>query len=172
MRSAIRDDDFRAFFVAESRRLERFATMLVGDPYEGAELAQEALARVYARWGRIKEESPGGYARQTVLNLVRSKHRAKKLRAFKPVPEWAGGGGHAAADIDRIGDSLQILDALSGLSAIRRATILLRFYEDLSEHEIARVLDRPLGTVKSDIHRGVRQLRSLLDGAGTGGGKR
>lgn len=173
MRSATRDHDFRALFAAESQRLERFATMLVGDAHEGAELAQEALARVYAHWERIKDGSPGAYARQTVVNLVRSKHRAKKLRALKPIPEWAGGGGlHAAADTDRVGDSLQILDALSGLSPIRRATVLLRFYEDMSEHEIARVLDRPLGTVKSDIHRALRQMRSSIEEVGSGGGKR
>lgn len=172
MRSATRDEDFLAFFAADSQQLERFATMLAGDAHEGAELAQEALARVYARWGRIKHGSPGAYARQTVLNLIRSKHRAKRLRALKPVPEWAGGGGHAAADADRVGDSLQILEALRGLSPIRRATIVLRFYEDLSEHEIARLLDRPLGTVKSDIHRGVRQLRSSLEDVGSRGGHR
>jgi DNA-directed RNA polymerase specialized sigma24 family protein len=53
--------------------------------------------------------------------------------------------------------------ALAELSPVRRATILLRFYEDMSEHEISRELDRPLGTVKSDIHRALRQLRPLLE---------
>jgi DNA-directed RNA polymerase specialized sigma24 family protein len=65
--------------IAQGERLERFATMLVGDPSEGAELAQEALARVYARWGRIKDGAPGAYARQIVVNLVRSDHRRSLL---------------------------------------------------------------------------------------------
>lgn len=168
--TSTRDDQFQAFFVVENPRLQRFATMLVGDAHEGAELAQEALARVYARWSRIKDGAPGAYARQAIVNLVRSHHRTRKLRALKPVPEWAGPHREAGAETDRIGDSLQILDALSALSPVRRATILLRFYEDMSDYEIARLLDRPLGTVKSDIHRGLRQLRSSLEDVRSGGG--
>jgi hypothetical protein len=53
--------------------------------------------------------------------------------------------------------------SLMELSPIRRATIVLRFYEDMSEADIARTLDRPLGTVKSDIHRGLAKLRQLLE---------
>ncbi|MGH2755869.1 MAG: RNA polymerase sigma factor [Actinomycetota bacterium] len=98
------------------------------------------------------------------MNLVRSGHRSKKLRSLKPVPDWAGDRRVGPAD-ERLGDRLQVIDALEHLSPIRRATVLLRFYEDMSEQEIARVLDRPLGTVKSDIHRALRQLRPLLEDA-------
>ncbi len=173
MRIGSRDEEFPAFFAGESARLERFATMLVGDPFEGAELAQEALARVYARWGRLREGAAGAYARQIVLNLVRSAHRSKKLRALKPIPGWArGGGDNVDGPEGRIGTSMKIVDALNKLSPTRRATVILRFYEDMSEHEIAHVLDRPLGTVKSDIHRALRQLRPLLEEADTGGRRR
>ncbi len=173
MARATRDDEFHAFFKAENERLQRFATMLVGDAHEGAELAQEALARSYARWGRIQDGLPGAYVRQIVVNLVRSGHRSKKLRSLKPVPAWADGGRQVAADTDGVGDSLRILHALNGLSPTRRAAVLLRFYEDMSDHDIARVLDRPVGTVKSDIHRALRQLRPLLEEkVTTGGGKR
>lgn len=87
----------------------------------------------------------------------------RKLRDAKPPPSWAAADAdQPAADVG-IEDSLQILDALRALPPARRATVILRFYEDLSDHEIARVLDRPLGTVKSDIHRAVNQLRSLMD---------
>lgn len=170
MRIGSRDEEFEAFFRAESARLERFATMLVGDPLQGAELAQEALVRIYARWRRIKDGSPGAYGHQIVVNLVRSAHRSKRLRALKPVPGWAGGGSPAAdAPDDRIGDAMAVVEALGRLSPVRRATVLLRFYEDMSEHQIASVLDRPLGTVKSDIHRALRELRPLLEEANTGG---
>ena len=167
MRSRPRAREFEAFFAAESASIERFATMLVGDPFEGAELTQEALARVYARWGRIRDGSPGAYARQIVVNLVRSAHRSRKLRALKPVPEWAGEGEEDAAD-ERVGDSLRLIDALKHVPPIRRAALLLRFYEDMSDSEIARVLDRPPGTIKSDIHRALRQLRPLLEDERTG----
>ena len=54
-------------------------------------------------------------------------------------------------------------DALKELSPVRRATIVLRFYEDMAEGDIARTLDRPLGTVKSGIHRGLAKLRQVLE---------
>lgn len=159
-----RDEEFRNFFAAEGARLERFATMLVGDPVEGAELAQEALVRVYSRWGRIRKGSPWGYARQTILNLVRSAHRTRKLRAVSPVPGWARTEENVNVRIDElVGDSMRVIDAMKRLSPTRRATILLRFYEDMAEQEIATTLNRPVGTVKSDIHRGLRQLRPLLE---------
>jgi RNA polymerase sigma-70 factor (sigma-E family) len=168
MRTRTRDEQFKDFFEMESARLERFATMLVGDPFEGAELTQEAMARVYARWARVKDGSPSSYARQIVVNLVRSAHRSKKLRALKPVPGWARGDRELEAPDARVGDEVRIVDALDHLSPIRRATVLLRFYEDMSEHEIANLLDRPVGTVKADIHRALRQLRPLLEEANTG----
>lgn len=160
MKTTTRDNEFREFFAHETERLQRFATMLVGDPNEAAELAQEALVRVYKRWGRVREGSPGAYARRTVLNLVRSAHRYNKLRRERPLPT-----GPEAADSHavRVEEWLRVSTALAELSPVRRATILLRFYEDMSEHEISRELDRPLGTVKSDIHRALRQLRPLLE---------
>ena len=164
MRKVSRDEEFRAFYLAEGERLERFATMLVGDPFQGAEHAQEALARVYARWGRMRHESPRAYVRQVVLNLVRSAHRARKLRALKPIPQWAGEADRPRDGLDdRVADSMRVVGALQQLTPVRRAAVLLRFYEDLSPDEIARVLDRPVGTVKSDIHRALRQLGPLLE---------
>ena len=171
MRGGSRDEEFQTFFATESARLERFATMLVGDPFEGADLAQEALVRLYARWTRVKDRSPAAYARQIVVNLVRSAHRAKELRALKPVPGWAGSECRTTDLPDeRVGDSMRLADALGRLSPIRRATLLLRFYEDMTEHQISRTLDRPLGTVKADIHRALRQLRPLLEEADTENG--
>jgi RNA polymerase sigma-70 factor (sigma-E family) len=160
VKTTTRDNEFRDFFAHESERLQRFATMLVGDPHEAAELTQEALVRVYKRWGRVREGSPGAYTRRIVLNLVRSAHRYNKLRRERPLP-----AGPEAADSHavRVEEWLRVSTALAKLSPVRRATILLRFYEDMSEHEISRELDRPLGTVKSDIHRALRQLRPLLE---------
>ncbi|MGH2699840.1 MAG: RNA polymerase sigma factor [Actinomycetota bacterium] len=160
MKTTTREAEFRDFFAHESERLQRFATMLVGDPHQAAELAQETLVRVYKRWGRVREGSPGAYARSTLVNLVRSAHRYNKLRRERPVPT---GPATVDSQASRVEDWLRISAALGQLSPVRRATILLRFYEDMSEHEISRTLDRPLGTVKSDIHRALRQLRPLLE---------
>ncbi|HJR46016.1 MAG TPA: SigE family RNA polymerase sigma factor, partial [Actinomycetota bacterium] len=63
MRRRDRDDAFHAFFQGESDGLRRFGAFLVGDAEQGAELAQEALVRVYRNWSRIEENDPGPYAR-------------------------------------------------------------------------------------------------------------
>jgi RNA polymerase sigma factor (sigma-70 family) len=63
----------------------------------------------------------------------------------------------------RVDESSRLTTALKELSPMRRAVVVLRFYEDMTEAEIARVLDRPLGTVKSDLHRALKLLRPLLE---------
>lgn len=141
MRSRSVDDEFEAFFSAHAGGLERFATMLVGDPHEGAELAQEALVRVYARWGRIGNGAPTAYARTVVLNLVRSAHRLRKLRGATAMPAWAAGGDAGLRDLEgQVEDSMRLVPALQRRSPVRRAAVLLRFYEDRSIQEVARLL--------------------------------
>ncbi|CAN5631406.1 SigE family RNA polymerase sigma factor [soil metagenome] len=158
MKTAARDDEFREFFAHENERLQRFASMLVGDPNEAAELAQEALVRVYKRWGRIREGSPGGL-READRRQPRSQR--PPLQQAAPRTPLPTGPDSADSHAGRVEEWLRVSTALAELSPVRRATILLRFYEDMSEHEISMALDRPLGTVKSDIYRALRQLRPL-----------
>ena len=162
-----RDEHFRAFFVHEGEGLRRLAIFLTGDAEVGADMAQETLARVYRHWGRIKGDDPGPYARRILVNLVRSSHRRRflerrflerRFRDSQPIPE-----GSVASQSGRVDEFLRISSALKGLSPVRRAAIVLRFYEDMSEADIARTLERPVGTVKSDIHRGLAKLRPLLE---------
>jgi RNA polymerase sigma-70 factor (sigma-E family) len=156
-----RDEEFRRFFVVESDRLRRLATFMTGDAERGAELAQEALVRTYRHWNRIRNEDPGPYARRILVNLIRSAHRRSVLertRGPESRPEFHE--GHAG----RVNDWLSVSGALMQLPPVQRATVVLRFYEDLSEAEIGRVLDRPVGTVKSDLHRALKKLRPLLEG--------
>lgn len=147
---------FGAFFAAESPRLQRFAAWLTGDPDAAADLAQEALARTYTHWRRIQNDDPTAYARRIVVNLVRSSHRRRLLEA-----KHRARGAEVVAPV-QVEEWLRIAQALKTLPPIRRATIVLRFYEDMSEAQIAAVLDRPIGTVKSDIHRGIKRLRQVM----------
>lgn len=64
----------------------------------------------------------------------------------------------------RVEDWLLVSGALMHLGPVHRAVVVLRFYEDMAEADIARTLDRPLGTVKSDLHRALKKLRPLLEG--------
>ncbi|MDQ4024122.1 MAG: SigE family RNA polymerase sigma factor [Actinomycetota bacterium] len=154
-----RDTEFTGFFQAESEKLRRLAAFLTGDSSGAADLAQEALVRTYRHWGRIRNEDPGPYARRILVNLVRQQHRrtllAKRYEQTQ-APEHAVNGG-------RVEDWLRVTAALKQLPPARRAVVVLRFYEDMTEHDIATTLDRPLGTVKSDMHRGLAKLRQLLD---------
>lgn len=154
-----RDEQFREFFLAEAERLRRLGLFLTGDPDKAADLAQEALARAYRHWGRIRHGA-GPYARQTLVNLVRSAHRRRLLerRHETRVLDEA-----VASEGPRVDEFVRVTEALRQLPPMRRAAIVLRFYEDMSEAQIAEALDRPLGTVKSDIHRGLRTLRPLLE---------
>jgi RNA polymerase sigma-70 factor (sigma-E family) len=154
-----RESLFRAFFDTEGERLRRLALFLTGDPERAKDLAQEAMVRVYRHWRRIENQDPGPYARRILVNLVRSEHRRSLLQKR-----------HESSVVDRsvdptarVDESSRLTTALKELSPMRRAVVVLRFYEDMTEAEIARVLDRPLGTVKSDLHRALKLLRPLLE---------
>ena len=157
-----RDEDFRAFFAAEAEPLRRFATFLTGDHDQAADLAQEALVRTYRHWRRIHGAEAGPYARRVLVNLVRSEHRKVLVRR-----KYDRATDHPTTSPgERIDEWLRISAALQVLTPMRRAAVVLRFYEDMSEADIARTLDRPVGTIKSDIHRGLARLRRELEGPG------
>jgi RNA polymerase sigma-70 factor (sigma-E family) len=162
MRLAQRDSDFRAFYISQSARLERIALLMTGNPDVAADLAQEALIKTYRAWGRIRGDDPGPYVRQALVNLCRNHHRRRVLEIRKATP-----APDRSTDPDVI-ETLRVAEALSSLPPLRRAVMVLRYYEDMTEAEVARVLDRPLNTVKSDIRRSLERLRPLLsEGANT-----
>ena len=158
MRTIQRDSEFRDFYLAEAPRLLRLAIMLTGDPQRAADLSQDALLKVYTKWHRIRNEDPGPYARTILVNLCRSAYRRKMLEVRK-TPAHAG---HIPDLSNRVDDALRVATALSALPPIRRAVILLRFYEDMPEQQIAAVLDRPLNTIKSDLRRALETLRPIF----------
>ncbi|MEA2497612.1 MAG: hypothetical protein QOH26_17 [Actinomycetota bacterium] len=133
--------------------------MLTGNAERAADLTQDALLKTYTAWPRIRNDDPTPYAKRALVNLCRNAYRRRMLELRKaPTPprdivDHAGG----------VAETLSVATALSVLSPIRRAVIILRFYDDMSEAEIAHVLDRPLNTVKSDLRRGLEKLRPMLD---------
>lgn len=153
------DGAFSAFFESEGERLQCFATFMCGDRNLAADLAQEALARTYAAWSRIESQDPGVYARRVVVNVLRDQQRREKVRRLKPLgalpPSIAS---KEVASLDR----LSMTEMLKSLPPLRRAVVVLRFYEDMTEAQIAELLDRPVGTVKSDLHRALKSLRPLV----------
>ena len=153
-----RDIEFEAFYRMHRDRLWRLALLLTSDTDRADDLAQEALLRAYQAWHRIRQEEPLPYVHKILVNLVRKDWRR---RALELLPKGRT-ETFSADSADRIADALSLAEMLSTLSTVRRATLLLRFYEDLSAEEVSRVLERPLGTVKSDTRRALEQIRPLL----------
>ncbi len=131
---------------------------LVGDAELASDLAQEAFLRTYRAWNRIRKKDPGPYVRRALANLCKNVHRRRAVER----KSWSPPAPSVAAPPE-VGETLRIAEALKELPPMRRAAVVLRYYEDMSDEQIAQLLDRPLGTVKSDIRRSLKQLRPLLD---------
>jgi len=152
------EQGFQEFYRAEFKSLWGFAYFLCGDWGEAEELAQDAMVRTYNAWGRIRDrERPELYARAIVVNLQRSVFR-RGLKFRKAAPRLV-----QAATAPPAGDDRMLMwHALEACSPRQRQAVVLRYYEDMSEAEIARVLDCPVGTVKSLLHRGLARVRDKL----------
>lgn len=163
MRRGDRDEEFRAFYFAQVSRLKCIALLMVADRGRAEELTQEALLRAYRAWPRIRRHDPGPYVRTALVNLCRNDYRRSLLERAHPAETMPD----AEFPDGKIEEAMRLADALKALPPIRKAAIVLRYYEDLPEAEIARILDRPLNTVKSDIRRALQALRPLLQEGAT-----
>ena len=144
-------DTFESVFDREYGPMVRLAFLLVDSNEVAEEVVQESFVRLHERWGSVA--NPGGYLRTSVVNRSRDLQRRRgRERRLRVTPAEA-----VAFEADHLGDALAMLPAK------RRAALVLRFYEDLSEGEIAEVLGVRPGTVKSMIHRGLAQLREVIE---------
>jgi RNA polymerase sigma-70 factor (sigma-E family) len=143
---------FERLYASEYQGMVRLAFLLLGGHGGHAEeVVQDAFARVYERWERLDE--PGAYLRTAVVNRCRDVLRRRLVARRKPPdPPRA-----AYQDADHL------VDALACLAPKRRAAVILRFYADMSEAEIAAALEVRVGTVKSMLHRSLRQLREVVE---------
>jgi RNA polymerase sigma-70 factor (sigma-E family) len=155
------DEDFRGFFAQQYERLCRLGFLLTGDPAQAEELAQDALVRTWRRWRLVhKPDNPEAYARKVLLNRHRSLLRRAMVEArHAPASRPQAQTRHQP---DFSGDDLLLWQALRRLPTRQRAAIVLRYYLDLPEAEVARQLGVPVGTVKSLVHRGLARLRDRL----------
>ncbi len=156
------DDEFTALVHATWPSLYRTAYLLVGDRGEAEDLVQTALAKTYASWSKVRDVAAApGYARTTLVNTATSWFRRRSWNAESPrdvLPERAGPVG----DPD---DRPLLIAALATLAPRQRAVVVLRYYEDLSVAETARLLGISDGTVKSQTSDALAHLRTRLDDA-------
>lgn len=155
---AAAERDFREFVEARSKTLMRSAFLLAGgDRHAAEDLLQTALAKAAGRWRSI--ENPESYVRQVMYRQQVSWWRLKwprhETRMAEP-PDRPGEGGIAAVEL-----KVTVRDAMARLTPRQRAVLLLRFFEDLPEREVARLLDCSVGTVRSTTHRSLARLRTI-----------
>ena len=151
---AARASGFEALYAGSYDRLVRLARLSSADGVPAEEIVQDAFVQLYRRWADVRE--PAAYLRLAVVNGCRSwgRRRAVALRrAGPPRPSEPG--------LD--GDALAVRQALATLSPRQRAAVVLRYFEDLPEAEIARVLGCRRGTVKSLLSRSLAKLKGALD---------
>ena len=152
---AVSFDDFVA---ARADALMRYAYVLTGDPHDAADLLQETLVRVRAAWnGIVNKHEPEGYVRTAMARLHISAWRRRRRERLTPEPPERPYSdlGLARAEGD---DGLWL--ALGRLPRKQRAVLVLRYYESLSDVEIAGVLGISRGTVRSQASRALDKLRT------------
>ncbi|MBL7253491.1 SigE family RNA polymerase sigma factor [Paractinoplanes lichenicola] len=154
---------FEEFAAARLASLLRYAVLLSGDREEARDIVQEVLTRALVKWGRIGSvQDPYGYVRRMVTNEFLSLRRRRRLWTV-PLGEEVVDGAAAprAPEAPEPDDDLWRL--LMGLPRQQRAVIVLRYYESLSDLEIAEVLGCRTGTVRSNASRALAALRIELD---------
>jgi RNA polymerase sigma-70 factor (sigma-E family) len=150
---------FEAFVAESGDGLLRMATLLTSDPGTAEDVYQETLHRLSMRWSRV--DSPKAFCRRVMHNIVIDRARSQQRRprelelydGFDSTDPRAGDPA-AAVEIRPV-----LLAALGTLTAQQRAIVVLRYFDDRSESEVADLLGVTLGTVKSTASRAVAQLR-------------
>ncbi len=151
------DPEFREYVTARGRALLRTAYLLTGNLADAEDLVQAALAKTYLAWDRIEDRGAlDGYVRRAMVNTHISWWRRRRVQEF-PTADLPD-----QAVADHAGDSdLQetLRRAIDRLPHRMRAAVVLRYYEDMTEAEVAERLGVSLGTVKSTVSRAVAKLR-------------
>jgi RNA polymerase sigma-70 factor (sigma-E family) len=160
--------EFADFTAAVADNLVRAAFLMVADLGEAEDLVQETLLRTARQWHRVRSmDQPLAYARRILVNLVidgqagRARRRTELADRSEPAlrarPDLA-----AAARFGATEERLDLIAALTTLTPRQRAVLVLRYWADLPEAEVARLLDCSAGTVKSTASRSLARLRDLM----------
>lgn len=160
-RAAQRDADFADFLAARQPALLRTAYLLTGDRHQAEDLLQTSLAKLYLSWDKVRDRgSVDGYVRRIMVNEQNSLwRRAWKKREFATdeIPESAP---HHDAYDDGTHDELW--SVVQSLPERARAVVVLRYYEQMTESEVADALGISVGTVKSQCSRAMSALRERV----------
>jgi RNA polymerase sigma factor (sigma-70 family) len=169
------DGSFEELVLAHQRLVYGLALRVVADPADAEEVAQDTFVRAYHALAGYEVERVAAmrlrpWLAQIALNLARNRRRRRPPPA-RPLEDGDGQpitvAAPAAAQPDQLAERRQereqLAELLAGLPRGWREAVVLRHVEGLAYAEVAEVLGRPVGTVKTHVHRGVRQLRATLE---------
>jgi RNA polymerase sigma-70 factor (sigma-E family) len=142
---------FGDFYAAHYAELVRLAVLLTGSVDSAPDLVQDCFVRLHGRWTSVRAPLP--YVRRSVVHACASHHRRMAVVRRNPPPEPRP--AELGAD--------ELEDALASLPARQRAAVVLRYYGDLPDADIARALRCREGTVRSLVSRALADLRKVID---------
>jgi RNA polymerase sigma-70 factor (sigma-E family) len=160
--------EFKQYVAARSHALWHTAFLMCGDTHQAEDVVQTALMKLYAAWHRVERvENRDAYVRKVLVRCVIDEKRRgwRREHPVAEVPESAAPGGPDVEERDAV------LDALGRIAPRQRATLVLRFWEDLSVEQTAHILGCSTGTVRSQTARGLATLRGLLAQQATASGR-
>lgn len=163
---AAREREVAALFDRYYAPMCRLAYVILGDAQIAEEIVMDCLVKMFSGWRRIRDmDSVDAYLRRAVVNACRSRIRRKTIewrvnavvhhRETTRTPDW---------DPDKHETSRLVWAAIRELPERQRACVVLRYFEDLPEAEIAETLDCSVGTVKSQLHKARARLGRILGG--------
>jgi RNA polymerase sigma-70 factor (sigma-E family) len=155
------DRGFGEYVSARSRALLHSAYLLTGNVADAEDLVQAALAKTFIAWDRIEDRSAvDGYVRRAMVNTHISWWRRRRVEEYPTdeIPDQAVADHAVSSDLQET-----LRRAIDRLPQRMRAAVVLRYYEDMTEAEVAEVLGVSLGTVKSTVSRAVAKLRTDAD---------
>jgi RNA polymerase sigma-70 factor (sigma-E family) len=160
------DEEFAQYVRARQHRLLRVAFLVCGDTYLAEELLEGALAKLAARWGRLRAEDPDAYVRRLLYrDAVSSSRRARRESLdlhLERLPDAPNPG-----DVD---DRVDPERALELLTPRQRAVLVLRFFEDRTEADTAEALGVSTRSVRSQSDAAITVLRRVMPGLAPAGG--
>lgn len=154
-------DAVAELYRGHSLGLMRLALVMVGDRGTAEDVVQDAFAGLYKRWPRLRDRDKAlTYARSAVLNGARTalRHRRRPFRTVHAAPVWSA---EAEAMVGE--DRREVMDALHRLPRRQREALVLRYFGELSEEEIAAAMRVSRGTVKSTTSRAIAALGRMLE---------
>lgn len=160
------DDAVTALHREQYRALVRLAGLLLHDRGASEEVVQDAFVQLHLRWRRLEDrDKAAAWLRSAVLNGARSRLRHLEVRR-RHAPDGSRGEGHESAEDVALARSShdRMVAALRTLPPRQREAVVLRYYLDLSEAEMAAAMGVSTGSVKTHLHRGLAALQTRIDG--------